>query len=62
MGEENHNLCCVFVPNSAKSPRSLSLDYFDYLTILITSQVTKIALLIKVLLFFNDQLLFFKVN
>ena len=48
MWEENHNLCCVFFSNSAKSPRSPSLDYFNYLTISITSQVTKIAMLIKV--------------
>ena len=36
------------LPNSAKSPRSPSSDYFNYLSILATSQVTKIAMLIKV--------------
>ena len=30
MAEENHDLCCVFFPNSAKSPRSPSLSYLTF--------------------------------
>ena len=37
-----------FFTNSTKSPRSPSLDYFDYLTILGSIQVTTIAMVIKV--------------
>ena len=36
-GEENHNLYCIFFPNSAKSPPSFSIDFtYSYLTILVT--------------------------
>ena len=34
MGEENHNLCCVFFPNSAKNPLYLQSIYtLSYFTI-----------------------------